>query len=574
MPERVLLLGDDLRAFLAIARSLGRRGVEVHAAPSDFSSPALKSRYIAAAHRLPPYPLDPAAWESALVRLIEAHGFLKVVPTSDSGLFMLRHHVEALGRARTGIAGEPALDIFSDKANTRALAEAHGVPVASGLLIGADSGAKSVAAALGLPLVLKPRASYALGDVKTKRPARVVRTAAELDAQLRSGAWEGCVAESFFPGVGVGVSVLAREGRILFAYQHLRLHEASETGASTKRVSEPVRPELLAAVEPLAAAARLDGVAMFEFRLDRRSGRYILLEVNPRFWGSLPLAVAAGADFPALWWDLSVHGREPEGAYRSGVVKMDLTGEFDRAVDRFESAGGLERIGAAAGGLATFIALRLGRGSADSWAADDPEPWRVERRELSRRLRDALRKRVPGRKRRQRVRFEDVANRIAERARGRPLRIVLIGRDNICRSPFAERLLRLRLTGLPIEIASAGFVPVRGVSPRASTLSAAARLGIDLSGHRSNALSLNQLERADALILFDEDAEWRLRQMSPDFTAEVVALTDLDGGTGAFPDIAAALERLANVVERSFRPEPGPPVLDGAAPRAARRQAA
>ena len=44
----MLLLGDDLRAFLAIARSLGRRGVEVHAAPSDFSSSALKSRYIAA----------------------------------------------------------------------------------------------------------------------------------------------------------------------------------------------------------------------------------------------------------------------------------------------------------------------------------------------------------------------------------------------------------------------------------------------------------------------------------------------------------------------------------------------
>ncbi|MGZ8298751.1 MAG: hypothetical protein ACXWU4_16550, partial [Allosphingosinicella sp.] len=222
MPERVLLLGDDLRAFLAIARSLGRRGVEVHAAPSDFSSPALKSRYIAAAHRLPPYPLDPKAWEAALARLIADHGFRKVVPTSDSGLFMLRHHAEALGRERIGIANEAALEVFSDKANTRALAARHGVDVARGRVLGSGETADNLVDALGLPLVLKPRASYALGDIATKRSARMVRDRAELDRQLRSGAWDGCVAESFFPGIGVGLSVLAREGRILLAYQHRR----------------------------------------------------------------------------------------------------------------------------------------------------------------------------------------------------------------------------------------------------------------------------------------------------------------------------------------------------------------
>jgi predicted ATP-grasp superfamily ATP-dependent carboligase/protein-tyrosine-phosphatase len=571
MPERVLLLGDDLRAFLAIARSLGRRGVEVHAAPSDFSSPALKSRYIAAAHRLPPYPLDPKAWETALARLIAEHGFRQVVPTSDSGLFMLRHHAEALGRERIGIASEAVLEIFSDKANTRALAQAHGVAVAEGLLLGGESGAE-VAARLGLPLVLKPRASYALGDIKTKRSALVVRDPAELDRQLRSGAWNGCVAESFFPGAGVGLSVLASDGRILFAYQHRRLHESSETGASTKRVTEPADPALLAAAEPMAAAARLDGVAMFEFRVDRRSGAHVLLEVNPRFWGSLPLAVAAGADFPALWWDLAVHGREGRGAYRPAILKADLTGELDRVVDRFEAAGGLKRLHAAAAALITAAMLLLARKTADSWAEDDQEPWREERRTLALRVRQALRKRMPGRGRRHRIRFEDMVRRISEKAQGRPLRLAVVGRDNVCRSAFGERLLRLRLAGLPVEVFSAGYVPRRGIFPSASTLAAAARLGVDLDGHCSNALSVAHLERADALILLDEDTEWRLRQMSPDFTAEVVTLPGIAGaGAEAFPDIAAALTRLAAVVEERFRPRRQRPEPGVAAPR---RQAA
>jgi predicted ATP-grasp superfamily ATP-dependent carboligase/protein-tyrosine-phosphatase len=572
MPERVLLLGDDLRAFLAIARSLGRLGVEVHAAPSDFSSPALKSRFIAAAHRLPPYPLDAMAWEQALKRLIDDHGFLKVIPTSDSGLFMLRHHAEALGRDRIGIANPEALEIFSDKANTRALAESHGVKVANGRLVERGETADALAGALGLPLVLKPRASYALGDIATKRSARVVRDSAELDRQLRSGAWDGCVAESFFPGVGIGLSVLARDGRIVFAYQHRRLHESSETGASTSRVSEPADPALLAAAAPLAASVRLDGVAMFEFRVDRASGRHVLLEVNPRFWGSLPLAVAAGADFPAAWWELAVHGRERRGPYRAGVRKADLTGEFDRVVDAFEAATGGKRLRAAAAGLATAAMLALARTTADSWAEDDPRPWLDERRTLAVRARQALRKRLPGRRRRSRIRFEDVVRRICDKAGGRPLRLILVGRDNVCRSAFGERLLRLRLAGLPVEIASAGYVPRRGESPSASTLSAAREFGVDLAGHGSSSLSVADLERADALILLDDDAEWRLRQIAPDFTAEMVTLPGIDdSGTNSFPAIAAALTRLARVVEDGLSPSP-----QGAAPAVAApcRQAA
>lgn len=557
MPERVLLLGDDLRAFLALARSLGRRGVEVHAAPSDFSSPALKSRYIVAAHRLPPYPLDARAWETALARLVADHDFRKVVPTSDSGLFMLRHHAEALGRERVGIANEAALEIFSDKANTRALAERHGVEVALGRLLGSGEKAEDLAGALGLPLVLKPRASYALGDIATKRSALVVRDSAELDRQLRSGAWDGSVAESFFPGIGVGLSVLAREGRILFAYQHRRLFESSETGASTRRVSEPVDPALLEAARPLAAAARLDGVAMFEFRVDRRSGRHVLLEVNPRFWGSLPLAVAAGADFPALWWDLALHDRGGRGVYEAGCLKADLTGEFDRVVNRFEEARGLKRLGAAAAGLVMAARLLRARRTADSWAADDPEPWTEERRTLAARARQALRKRLPGRRRRHRIRFEDVARTIARKARGRPLRLTLVGRDNVCRSAFGERLLRLRLAGLPVEVFSAGYIPRRGDFPAVSTFAAAAEFGVDLSRHSSNALSVAHLERADVLILLDGDTEWRLRQMSPDFTAEVVTLPGIEGsGPETFPAIGAALIRLARAVEKELSPRP------------------
>jgi hypothetical protein len=46
-------------------------------------------------------------------------------------------------------------------------------------------------------------------------------------------------------------------------------------------------------------ALKWHGIAMVEFRQDSRDGEYKLMEINPKFWGSLDLALAAGADFPA-----------------------------------------------------------------------------------------------------------------------------------------------------------------------------------------------------------------------------------------------------------------------------------
>jgi ActR/RegA family two-component response regulator len=63
---KVLVLGDDTRSFLAIVRSLGRRGLVVHAAPANFTSVALRSRYIEKTHDLPALSGSGAAWVSSL----------------------------------------------------------------------------------------------------------------------------------------------------------------------------------------------------------------------------------------------------------------------------------------------------------------------------------------------------------------------------------------------------------------------------------------------------------------------------------------------------------------------------
>lgn len=62
------------------------------------------------------------------------------------------------------------------------------------------------------------------------------------------------------------------------------------------------------------------GVAMVEFKLDDRTGKPVILEVNPRFWGSLSMAISAGVDFPWLLYQMTMEGDvTPVNEYRLGV---------------------------------------------------------------------------------------------------------------------------------------------------------------------------------------------------------------------------------------------------------------
>ena len=49
------------------------------------------------------------------------------------------------------------------------------------------------------------------------------------------------------------------------------------------------------------------GPIMIEFKFDRNTGAVKLMEINGRFWGSLPLAVKAGLDFPMEYYKLAKH---------------------------------------------------------------------------------------------------------------------------------------------------------------------------------------------------------------------------------------------------------------------------
>jgi predicted ATP-grasp superfamily ATP-dependent carboligase len=92
-----------------------------------------------------------------------------------------------------------------------------------------------------------------------------------------------------------------------------------ETGPASC-VETVEHPEIAAYCEDLLASLHFTGIADIDFVEDRRDGRPKLMEINPRFWGSLSGAIRAGVDFPHLLYRMAREGDvERSMEYRKGV---------------------------------------------------------------------------------------------------------------------------------------------------------------------------------------------------------------------------------------------------------------
>ena len=79
---------------------------------------------------------------------------------------------------------------------------------------------------------------------------------------------------------------------------HRRVREAPPRGGVSCCAASNYDPKLIEYGTRLLDRLQWHGVAMVEFRYDVRDNDYKLMEINPKFWGSLDLSLTAGVDFP------------------------------------------------------------------------------------------------------------------------------------------------------------------------------------------------------------------------------------------------------------------------------------
>jgi len=376
--KKALVLSSVSRTVLAVIRSLGRGGVEVHTAWTRPNCISSRSRYVRATHDLPPYSDTDLSWKTALAELMRRERFDLVIPCTDIDTLALhRHRVDLERFGQIYAPNDEAVAVLFDKHRTNELARSAGVRLPREIVITDLDGARKAWRQLGAPLVLKPSRTF---DHPTQGLAvRKAHSEAEMLRLVPKFLAHGPVAaQQNFIGYGAGVELLLDRGEKLLAFQHVRVHEPLEGGQSTYRKSVPLSPELLDAALRILRPLRYGGVAMVEFKVNPVTGDWIFVEVNSRFWGSLPLSVAAGADFPlALFESLTAGRRDFPQQYQTGLYCRNLPLDLEWQIanlhaDRTDPTLATKKLPAVVGEtVANILTLRE---RWDSLTLDDPKP--------------------------------------------------------------------------------------------------------------------------------------------------------------------------------------------------------
>lgn len=377
----VLVTDAPSNASLAVVRSLGRRGIPVGVCTfEDEFNLAAYSRWGTETFTLPSPSRDAAGFVDALARILETGKYPIVFPTTERTIQLVSAARSRLPAwVRIPIPDSDALARVVDKERTMALAEELGVSMPRTWCPSSIDEVARLAPSLPYPVIVKPRQTnfLATGGHLAKIDYAVVTTASALGR-----AWSRVhqavprpLIQELVRGRGVGVNSLWRAGRPLVWFCHRRVREIDlRGGRSTAAESAPCDGRMVEAASRMLTALRWHGVAMAEFKWDEETGAFWLLEINGRFWGSLPLALAAGVDFPYYLYEVALdHSPQPPAAYPVGVMARDAVAELKHFLKVMVRGGGAR--------LATLrqapTILHPWK-SSFNWVADDPEPGRRE----------------------------------------------------------------------------------------------------------------------------------------------------------------------------------------------------
>ncbi len=312
-----IVLGVDSAIGLTVVRELGRHGVPVIAVGK---SPRAIGRYSRHAGQFVVRPRDcpPGDW---LPRLIRDTGAAVLLAISEGDLLALADLPEVVEGCRILTPRAGPLGEVLDKNRTLAAAALVGIdtPPSWQPLAGQDFASR--AASLSYPAILKwsdPPAMWArlaaagLPFEKTEFAASVGELLARLARYDALGEWP--LVQGWCGGYGFGQMLMMDGGVARLRFQHRRLREfPASGGVSTLCESVPLSLHAgqMAKSEALLRSIGWQGPAMVEYRHDLATGTYWLMEINGRFWGSLPLASQAGAEF--AWEQYRAAVRQADG---------------------------------------------------------------------------------------------------------------------------------------------------------------------------------------------------------------------------------------------------------------------
>lgn len=297
---------------LAVARSLGRRGVPVIGLDQDENGYGLHSRYANVAGRCP-YPLeDERAFIDLLIeigRSLKQKGVL--FPCLDEWVFSVARNAEELSEYFIlPFSDIDTVERILDKNFLYRKCQERGIPIPKTFYVGEQS-PEGIATEIRYPCIVKPALQRAFTNEFGEKVLRANTSDEFLNLCDRAGHHPLLAQEIVGSGVDSFYSLcsyIGRDGAPKGVFVGRKLEQYPPDFGTACLVDSRYVEEIVERGVDILNQFGYHGISEVEFIYDEPSGDFKLLDINTRVWKWIGLPIRAGVDLPWLAYADAIYG--------------------------------------------------------------------------------------------------------------------------------------------------------------------------------------------------------------------------------------------------------------------------
>jgi predicted ATP-grasp superfamily ATP-dependent carboligase len=241
---------------------------------------------------------DDAQWLDAVAEFTSKTHVDILLAAGEHACRFMAVNGDELTRLAT-LAPTPSYESFQiaiDKWELAHFMDQHGMIGPHTLLYTADEAFMEQLEQMKFPALVKPLSSAGGAGIRYfEKPGDML---SYLQASPQRA--EQCIAQTYIEGYDIDCSVLCKDGQILtYTIQRCFIPRAKQFAAPAG-VEFLHEDKVYNVVRQLMAALNWTGVAHLDLRYDICDRQPKVIEVNPRYWGSLLGSLMAGVNFPHL----------------------------------------------------------------------------------------------------------------------------------------------------------------------------------------------------------------------------------------------------------------------------------
>lgn len=366
----VIVTNAKSRIAYNIVRSLGEKQIDV--VTSDFIplSMSFASKYSKDHFIYPsPFNLDHDSFVTCIISAVNRYESKVLIPVSEE-TFLISKYKHLLSRhVRMVVPDYDQILTTHNKDIWETIARKLGIDVPQTFDPVAVANNPGLYRELPFPLLLKPKQGGGGWGMSQINSAEELKRCLHQDS-CHNLSWDRFYLQKKVAGETHCVAMLFNEGKLRakVAYKQLREYPM-KNGQATLRISlnSPLAEENL---QVLLEHLHWRGVCQADFIIEENTGRPYLVDLNPRFWGSLVQGIASGVDFPYLYYQIAMEGDvKPVLQFKANVMTRWVGGDM-RAFTPFynESRNKLQF-------LKDFFFPAGGKVIKDDFYFDDPLPF-------------------------------------------------------------------------------------------------------------------------------------------------------------------------------------------------------